>query len=98
MASISVDVDIDLRDFDIDELAEELYDRIQSHQQKSYNDEKQLNRLLSLIIALHDQFFGDTEDQHVLPVTSLSDELKSEYLQQVFDKYTLSHIESVLPI
>ncbi len=98
MPSVSVDVDIDLEEFSTDELAEELYTRIQRKIASVGRDDSKLNNLLNLITALHDQFFGEEETDHVLPVQSLADELKSDYLQQVFEKYTLAQIESVLPI
>ncbi len=98
MASISVDVDIDLSEFSTDELAEELYDRIQARVKRSHADDKHLKRLLDLITALNDQFFGEDDEKIILPQISLADTFKAQHMEAVFEKYTLSEIEKALPI
>ena len=41
----------------------------------------------------------EVEEHHIfLPVESIADKFKSEYIKAVFEKYTLYEIEKALPI
>ncbi len=93
-----VTVDVDLNEFDIHEIAEELYDRLDRQHRRSGADEKQLKRFFDLLKALNSQYRDVINLDNIIPSYSLTDQLKQEYLQQVSEKYTLSHIESVLPV
>lgn len=83
MASITIDVDID--EFGTDDIVDEFIDRL------GEMSDKQKKRA------------RDAISKHPLEAKSIAgpsieDVLKKEHLDRVFEKYTLSHIESVLPV
>ena len=80
-------VDIDLEEFDNDELLREVERRITS----KYNafDPKHIKRLLHCLVG------SDFPKQ--IKVVSIEDALKMEHFAKVFDKYTSAQLEQLIP-
>lgn len=91
MAYIEVDVDLD--EFSTDELCTELSKRLKTVGRKKLNalqKAKIEEELKELNIAL-----GYTNG--FLELKTLDDKMKAEHLNEVWNKYTLSEIQSKLP-
>lgn len=87
MAYVSVDVDMD--DFDTDDLAEELSRRII----KSKGNAKKIQHLKNDLISLISAFSLN----NTFEVKTLDDKMKVEHFSSIANKYTLAHIQNVLP-
>lgn len=90
MASIYVDVELD--EFDTEEIMHELTYRIRSLSRYNKNpleDIKDEVRELSEVLNIK-TFKGVT-------VETMEDQMKIEYFAKIFEKYTLTEIENKLP-
>lgn len=87
MASISVDVD--LEDFDLDEILEELEDRYNRNGIRGKNNKTEIDDFIKRMKI-------DFED--VLPLENLSllDKMKIDFLTQNLDKIKLQDLESLI--
>jgi len=87
MASISVDVDLD--DFDLDEILEELEDRYNRNGIRGKNNKTEIYDFIKRMKI-------DFED--VLPLENLSllDKMKIDFLTQNLDKIKLQDLESLI--
>ncbi len=86
MASVSVDVDID--EFDDDEIFQAASERINSAKKSGFKREKLLKDIQPLI---------DELSYSTLPVKSLDDKLKIEHLYKVWGKYSSFQFEQLIP-
>lgn len=86
MASISVDVDLD--DFDLDEILEELEERYNSYRNKEKN-KRQIDDFIKRMKI-------DFEDVLPLQKLSLLDKMKIDFLSQNLDKIKLQDLESII--
>lgn len=80
--TINVDVDIELDEFTTTELICEIINRMKSSYSNNYKD--YLINELKL-------------NENIFPNKTLEDTLKVEHLLSVFNKYTLTQIEELLP-
>ena len=85
MASISVDVDLD--DFDLDEILEELEERYNSYRNSNKN-QKQINEFIKRMKI-------DCEENDNLNL-SILDKMKIDFLMQNLNKNTLNNLENLL--
>jgi hypothetical protein len=87
MTSILVDVDLD--DFDLDEILEELEDRYNRNGIRGKNNKKEIDDFIKRMKI-------DFED--VLPLENLSllDKMKIDFLTQNLDKIKLQDLESLI--
>jgi len=86
MASISVDVDLD--DFDLDEILDELEDRHNSYRNKEKN-QKQINDFIKKMKI-------DCEEDSSFKNETLLDEMKIDFLKNNLDKIKLSDLENLI--
>lgn len=86
MASISVDVDLD--DFDLDEILDELEDRYNSYRNKKKN-QKQINDFIKKMKI-------DCEEDSSFKNETLLDEMKIDFLKNNLDKIKLSDLENLI--
>ncbi len=86
MASISVDVDLD--DFDLDEILDELEDRYNSYRNKEKNQKK--------INAFIKKMKIDCEEDSPFQNKTLLDEMKIDFLNQNIDRIKLSDLENLI--
>lgn len=84
MASITIDVDID--EFRTEDIINEFLDRWAGMNENQ-------KKMVKYAISKH-----RIEGKFVAAGKTIADVLKEEYLDKVFEKYTLSYIESVLPV
>ena len=81
MGTKTVEVDVDLEDFSIDELLEEIEDRFQWH-----GDKKTITN-----------FFKDLfEDESELPTSTIEDGLRLQLFKEATAKYSLTELENRL--
>lgn len=92
MAYIEVDVDLD--EFDTHEIVSECIARLNPKHWKKLSG-KQQKEMNDLVIELCDEL-GITNTS-ALPVKTLDDQIKIEHLSKVFNKYTSTQIEQMLP-
>jgi hypothetical protein len=83
MPTKSVDVDIDLSEFDTDEILSELIDRYKS----KYTTESQKQEIYE---------FAEEIVPAKIKIVSLADKMKLEHIEQCFDKYSLDEIQALL--
>lgn len=86
MASISVDVDLD--DFDLDEILDELEDRYNSYRNKEKN-QKKINDFIKKMKI-------DYEEDSSFQNNTLLDEMKIDFLRNNLEKIKLSDLESLI--
>lgn len=91
MAYIQIDVDLD--EFDTEELADELISRVGKYGEKGLSD-KEKNKLANDLAPL---FKKITKTPEGIPCESLDDQIKLEHLKKVWGKYTSFQIEKLLP-
>lgn len=90
-----IQVDVDLDDIDTCDLADELASRLKiaikraKHQQKFDEVKELLSECEQLVCAANATKIG-------FPIQSLEDKMKIEHLQEVWNKYSLSQIQSIL--
>lgn len=93
-----IHVDVDLDEFDTDELITELIGRIKENSvRKGLPPEKLKTIMEAVLMDFADILELTGLEYSVFPVKTLDDKMKVEHLSTVFEKYTLSHIQSVLP-
>jgi len=93
MAYISVDVELD--EFDTDELVSEFCRRIKRNgSRKSLSDEEKKMLKESCLELLESLSVIPTK---TIAVRTLEDEMKMEHLMKVFNKYTSFDMEKLLP-
>lgn len=85
MARFNVDIDLD--EIDSDDLVEEVERRMNPKKWKSF-DKNELAELRKLFKA---------PDETGLPNVSLDDKMKIEHLTKVWNSYTASDFESLIP-
>lgn len=95
MPYVSVDVDIDLDEIDTEDLVEEICRRLRKNGVRKTLSDKQKADLKESYAELG-------EALSMLPIESievktLDDKMKYKHLASVFNKYTSSQIESLLP-
>lgn len=91
--NISVDVDIDLDQFDTEDLVQELISRIRYNcRRKGEMTEKQKERIRNEI----KQISSVLEEVPMFRKKSLDDVMKIELLNSVWDKYTSFQLEKIL--
>lgn len=92
MAYIEVDVDLD--EFDTDDIIDELKSRMKLTGRKAVSDSK-----IKEIVKTAQQVLVELkrEEEVVLPSNTINDKLKMEHLERVWDKYTAAQIEQLLP-
>ena len=86
MASISVDVDLD--DFDLDEILDELEDRYNSYRNKEKN-QKKINDFIKKMKI-------DCKEDSPFQNKTLLDEMKIDFLNQNLDRIKLSDLENLI--
>lgn len=95
MASITVDVDVDLDSFDTEEIVRELIYRIKSNsRRKGALTDKQKDSIREEI-----KLIATVLDETPIPTfkrKSLDDVMKVEFLNTVWDKYTSFQLEKIL--
>lgn len=94
----SVTVDVDLSEFDLDEIVSELIERLES-KYKSRKDkvsEKNSTELKGVVKELFELLF-QTPSTDTIKIISLDDQLKYNHLAKVFEKYTCAEVEILLP-
>jgi hypothetical protein len=86
MANITVDVDIDLDEFDLDEILEELENRWNAFRNKKENRE-QIR-----------EFFIECDFSDLGPVSNLSliDKMKIDFITKNLDKIKMSDLENLI--
>lgn len=96
MPYINIDVDIDLDEFDTNDLIEELEDRIKTERSgsKGFGD-RQRNRLIKMLRELK---YGDVAPVTSKGGTSLLDQMKIEVLLEAKEKYSLDQLKSLLQL
>lgn len=82
---MTVEVDVDLDDFDLEDVIEYVFKELQRTKQK-----EELKKFRELI--------GVEEHDGLIDIQSLDDKIKYEHLSKVFHKYTTDFIEKQLPI
>lgn len=96
-----IEVDIDLSEFDTDDLISELSYRISKYSfssRKGFSKEKQDELKKKILNDFCDipELIG-LEIIEGFEVKTLDDKMKIEHIINIFNKYSLSYIESVLP-
>ena len=91
MAYIEVDIDID--EFDTDEIVEELIRRIKKSVVKKPTKD-QIQKVQTEFAEMM-EFFGFSDDN--ITVNTLDEKMKIEHLKSVWGKYTSADIERLLP-
>jgi len=90
MASLSVEVDVDLDEFDTDEIITELLYRLKNEKSKTRerykNELDDLKKLLRLPTGRSD-----------VQIKTLDDQMKFDHFMKVFSKYASAQIEQLLP-
>jgi len=86
MASISVEVDLD--DFDLDEILDELEDRYNSYRNKEKN-QKQINDFIKKMKI-------ECDDDSPFQNKTLLDEMKIDFLSKNIDKISLNDLENLI--
>lgn len=87
---VSIEVDVDLENFDDEEVIEYAIDRLL--RLKSINRGKQLEQIKDILSDL----FEDENDEKIFPVT-LEDQMKLEHIRNVFHTYSLWEILKLIP-
>lgn len=95
MANVSVDVYVDLDDFDTDDLVEEICRRMKQQTGKKSLSPKERQEVKECYILLSDAMAIPTPD--TIEIKTLDDKIKYEHLVKVFNKYNSSDIERLLP-
>jgi len=85
MASISVDIDLD--DFDLNEILDELEDRYNSYRNKEKN-QKQINEFIKRMKI-------DCEEENSINL-SLLDKMKIDFLMNNLDRIKLNDLENLI--
>lgn len=85
MASISVDVDLD--EFDLEEILDELEDRYNSYRNKEKN-QKQINEFIKRMKI-------DCEEENYINL-SLLDKMKIDFLMNNLDRIKLNDLENLI--
>jgi len=93
MAYVSVDVDLD--DFDTDEICSELVRRIKSYGSKQLT-EKQKNELKDEVSELWHKLNFNVPSQQEIKIASLDDKMKLDFLATIWDKYNCWQLEERL--
>lgn len=88
MASISVDVD--LEDFELDEILDELEDRYNSYYRKEKN-QKEINAFIKRMKI-------DCEEENAPKKMSIIDNIKVDFLLNNLHKITLNDLENIVSI
>jgi hypothetical protein len=96
MPYISVDIDVDLDEFDTNDLIEELEDRIKGERSgcKGFGD-RQRARLIKMLKKLK---YGDMVPQTSQCGPSLLDQMKVEVLIEAKERYSLDQLKSLLQL
>lgn len=89
-----VHVEIKMDEIDTDDLVDELLKRLRYGKRK--HKEGKVDELKALLQEC-EMLFDDFTNLTGIVVRSLEDKMKCEHISQVFEKYTISHIQSVLP-
>jgi len=95
MPYVSVYVDIDLDEIDTDDLVEEICRRLRKNSRRKPLSEKEKKELKESYAELGEALSMAIVES--IEVKTLDDKMKYEHLVKVFNKYTLSYIERVLP-
>lgn len=95
MPYVSVDVDIDLDEIDTDDLVEEICRRLRRNGGRQSLSDEQKKELKESYAELGEAL--SMLPVQTIEVKTLDDKMKYEHLANVFNKYTISQIESLLP-
>lgn len=90
MATVEVEVDLD--DFDTYDLVEEVINRIGSSGKRKVDDEQM--ELIMEEIKIYRKPSGVVDN--CLPIETVDDQIKMEFLQSVWNKYTSVELEAAL--
>ena len=90
-----IEVDFDLDDFDTDELVDELISRINQTWSRKQLTDLQKKQLLETIEPLFEELSPIHEAG--LEINTLDDEMKRDHLVKVWNKYTSSQLEQLIP-
>ncbi len=86
MATVEVEVDID--EFETYELVSEIVRRISKRNRKGISDEQKKE----LKTALENE-----KEENVIEIKTLEDKMKMEHLENVWRKYSLADLQNLLP-
>lgn len=84
-----IEIDVDIEEFDFDDILIELKQRLRS---KSIYSEYELNHLKDVMKKI--QKIPDIAK--IFPADNLADEMKREYVNEVYEKYTEQQIRSAI--
>jgi hypothetical protein len=91
MAYVEVEIDID--EFETEEIVTELIRRLKTWKTKNVPTDKQNERVLNELRDLFRRLGGTGE---TFPQKTLEDKMKAEYLKSIWDKYTAFQLEEKL--
>lgn len=91
----SVSITFNLYEIDTDDLVSELCNRIQRQRTTKGVSEENRKELRTSIIALGNAMAMPPDTS--IQIRSLDDKMKYEHLTKVFEKYSTSQIEQLLP-
>lgn len=83
MATITTDIDVDLDEFDLDEILDEIHDRY-NHKNASKKDRKSI-----------EEFINEWKDESKAKIHTINDQLKMHYFIANFEKISLTDLENI---
>ena len=84
-----INVDIDLDEFDLDDLIHEVLNRLRKATPKQKKELK--DEAIEILEAV------DEKSDTLIEVKSLDDKIKYEHLKKVFNKYSTPQLEALIP-
>ena len=90
-----IEVDVDIEQFETEEIVSELIHRIQPNRFKALK-ENQKKKLRSAISELRDELAVDIPEA-AIEIRTLDDRMKYDHLVNVFSKYTIAQMQEALP-
>jgi hypothetical protein len=91
-----IEVDVDLSDFETEDLLEEVLGRIGRMSRKGLSDTEK-ESLKELILDYADEL-KIAPSLTPTPISTVEDTMKMEYLMQAFSKYSLAELEQRIPV
>ena len=93
-----IHVDIDVTEFDTDEILSEAIHRLNSHKKLSLRDQNYKNELINMVKDLYEQLeFEKNDISETIEIKTLDDKYKLEHLSKIWNKYTPTDFENNLP-
>jgi len=94
MGHKTIEVEVDLYEFDTDDIVDELVERITRSGRKQLTD-KQKQQLLDSIQPLFEEL--NTLSEAGIKINTIDDEMKRDHIAKVWNKYTPIQFEQLIP-